>query len=207
MADNDCGDLEGLPGRSEANRWRADYNGVMTGPIPIPETRMGGSNDLAAWRLATESIVVRIRWFGVVVGYSAGRDASRAARSDGGSRDPGSGSDLRAAGLDFVPTRAGVSGSLAAFRLGDRGALYRTPVPLRRGPQESFRVVLPAVLDLRGDPVPAAGGLVDVRVRLLEPLRSDGGGGPGSRRGGDAAGDRGRSWPGRRGRPQPWRTC
>ena len=125
-------------------------------------------NNVAAersrWELAAESIVVKIRWFGVVMGYILVQTRT-------GLHDPWA---VRA----FLALGAGYAAlDLAFWRMGEvflkrwpllrlvHGVgLHRASVLPRHRARQPVSLVLPALADLLLDPLPAGGGLVDAGV-------------------------------------------
>ena len=155
------------------------------------------ASERLGWDLATEPIVVKIRWFGVVMGYIL-------VQSRTGLHDPWA---VRA----FLALGAGTPRltRCSTYRLREV-VLNRWPLFVslmesvfialallsRHRAGEPVSLVLPALAHLLCDPVPAAGRLADVRLALPEPA-GPGRGAPGSIRGRNrACPGPSRSWPG-----------
>ena len=127
---------------------------------------MAEVTERSRWELAAESTVVKLRWFGIVMGYILVQTRT-------GLHDPWA---VRA----FLALGAGYAAlDLAFWRMGEvilKGwpllvslhgiRLHRAAVLPRYRARQPIPLVLPALLDLLLDPQPAGGGLVDAGIPL-----------------------------------------
>ena len=140
--------------------------------IEVRFHRLAETTERSRWELAAESVVVKLRWFGVVMGYIL-------VQTRIGLHDPWAvraflalGAGYAALDLAFWWMGEVFLEALAALRLADGVGLHRAFVLSRHGPEQPVPVVLPAVLDLLLDPLSRGRRLVDGRVshaQLVEP--------------------------------------
>ena len=137
-----------------------------------------GATERSRWELAAESVVVKLRWFGVVMGYILVQTRT-------GLHDPWAVRAFLALGAGICRARPGVLAdgrglpqTLAALRFLDGIALHHAALLSRHRALQPVSLVLPAFADLLLDPLSVGRGVVDSCL----PQRQPAGFGPNSRR-------------------------
>ena len=121
------------------------------------------------WDLAAESIVVKIRWFGVIMGYVLVQTRTGLHNPSAVRDVPCPRCGLRGPRLGVLEDGRGFPQTLAAVRLVHGVGLHRPSVLSRYRARQSVSLVLPAFLDLLRDPLPTGGGLVDSGIPFDQP--------------------------------------
>ena len=130
-----------------------------------------GLNERSRWELSAESVVVKLRWFGVVMGYILVQTRT-------GLLDPwavrvsGSRGGICGARSGVLAHGRGFSQALAALRFVDGIGLHHAAVLLRHRAVEPVSLVLSALIDLLLDSISLGRGMVDVRFSQFEPARA-----------------------------------